>query len=137
MWLIFICNGLLAIPEKKCNQVRWGGGRGRWGHTFFEKTVEFLGLSFYPWKFENKWSFNPRKIPQNCVTPLGTKRVKNQDFLHHPWKFQFFFNWPLEFQTLYFPQPSPLFGVFSGNSSIATAILKLWYKIVIWLFRWS
>ena len=51
------------------------------------------------------------EILQNCVTPLGNSKVKNQDlcygnstwfFLEHQWKFLFFFHWPLEFPHAFF-----------------------------------
>ena len=79
-----------------------------WGYTF-------LNPSPPPWNFqicyftlrnsgENK--LLSLEILQNCVTPLGNSKVKNQDlcyghstwfFLEHQWKFLFFFHWPLEF----------------------------------------
>ena len=47
------------------------------------------------------------EILQNCVTPFGNSKVKNQDpqvFCKHTLKFQFCFNWPLEFSH-------PLFSI--------------------------
>ena len=137
MWLICIGNGLF---QKKVQVGQMGWGRVDWRHTFLKKTVEYLGLSLYPRKFQTKWSFTPRKIHKIVLHSLELPRPKIKT---HPWKFQFFFNWPLKFSHYIFsiypeeipcPQPSHLFGTFSGNSSIASAILKLSYKIVIWLF---
>ena len=84
-----------------------------WGYTF-------LNPSPPPWNFqicyftlrnsrENK--LLSLEILQNCVTPLGNSKVKNQDlcygnstwfFLEHQWKFLFFFHWPLEFPHVSF-----------------------------------
>ena len=60
----------------------WGWGRGAWGYTF----------------------------PLTCLTPLGNSKIENQNqdpwnstfFLHHPWKFHFFFSWPPEISTCSF-----------------------------------
>ena len=88
----------------------------------FEKTRGFLICHFTRSNFgENKlW---PLDILRDCVTPLGNFKFKSQDlrnsrwfFLDHPWKFHFFFNWPLEFSDalcsipleIPCPQPPPL-----------------------------
>ena len=107
---------------------------------YSRKKTKQGGLRIYfsenpPWKFsicdftlrksrENK--FLPLEIQQNFVTPLGNSKFKNQDpwkfhefLLEHPWKFCFFFNWPLEFpyflssipREIPCPQP-PLVGSF-------------------------
>ena len=59
-----------------------------------DKTVEFLGFSkTFNFILRNSRQSEAALAPQtwkNCVTLHGTS--KNQGFLDHPWKFQFFFN---------------------------------------------
>ena len=68
--------------------------KGSWGYIYFsekKKPLKFLDLSLYSVKL--------------CDTPLmgirmsKTKTHENSTwvFCEHPWKFHFFFNWPLEF----------------------------------------
>ena len=112
--------------------VAGGEGGGGWGYTFLNSPCKF---SIYDFTLRNSREnkLSPLEIPQNCVTPLGNSLVgwnsktkthggnSTWIFLDHPWKFYFFFNWPLEFPHALFsihleipcPQPpSPCF--FSG-----------------------
>ena len=110
-----------AIPEKSPS--RWDGvGQGDWGHTFLKKPLNFQVCRFILGNFRQNEA-SPLENFHKIVTPLGISRAKNQAFLyHHPWKFQFFFNWPLEFlhyifsiypQEISCPHPSPLVRIFS------------------------
>ena len=63
------------------------------------------------------------EIPQNCATPIGISKAKNEThgnstwiFLDHAWKFLFFFYWPLEF-------PHSIFLITSGYSISSTPSL--------------
>ena len=85
-----------------------GGG---WGYTFLKTPLEFLDLSFYPYKFQRN-KLSPLKILQNFVTPWKFQVQKPRSieiytwiFCEHPWKFHFFFNWPQEFAHVFSSVP--------------------------------
>ena len=59
----------IGLFEKKSSQ---GGLRT----YFFRKTLELLGLPFYPWKFPGKQSFTPGKSPKLL---LEIPRPKKRD----------------------------------------------------------
>ena len=86
-----------SIPEK-IQTGRRAEGWVDWGYTFLKKTsgtFRFVTL--------------PLEIPQNCVTPVGISKVKNED----PWKFHITFSWsPME--TAY-PQPPCLIFFWSSQ----------------------
>ena len=70
------------------------------GSYFFNETLECLGLSLYPWKFQRKQSFtsSPQENPENCITRIGNSKTKEQD----PWKFHMIFSLsPLENQLFF------------------------------------
>ena len=82
---------VLGYSRKKTNR------RG-WGYTFLKLLLlEILYLWLYLRNSaENK--LLPLEILQNCVTPLGNSKVKNQD----PWELQMSFSWiPLEIPLLF------------------------------------
>ena len=94
---------LLGYSRKKFRQ-------GWMKHTFFKKSLEFLGLPLYPWKFwrkqnftsgnsiklyYNPWEFQdqkprPMEIPHDCFVI----RWKLHPFLLDPWNFHMLFNTP-------------------------------------------
>ena len=53
---------LLGYSRKKFRQ-------GWLKHTFFKKSLEFLGLSLYPWKFWRKQSFTLRNFTKSYYNP--------------------------------------------------------------------
>ena len=93
----------------------------------FEKTLEFLGLSFYHWKFKAKRSFTPGNFTKSSLalsyyihwnfqgqTKTKTHRHGNSTrfFLDHPWKFHFFFiKWNFHILLFWYPWK---FRVFFG-----------------------
>ena len=107
---------LLGYSRKKFRQ-------GWLKHTFFKNSLEFLGLSLYPWKFWRKQSFTsgnstklyynpwefqdqkarPMEIPHDCFLI----RWKLHSFLLDPWNFHMLFNTPGN-------SMSSFFGFFSG-----------------------
>ena len=111
-----------GISQKKSKQLG-----GSWGHTFWEKNLEFLDLSLYPWKFQkillhpleiptlktkthgnSTWFFlSPLEIPLlfYFITGISTCSF----FIQYPWKFHvfnhpcylgFFWNSPITEQWL-------------------------------------
>ena len=102
--------------------------QGGWGYTFLTPCpsllIEILVLSLCPKKFQPFTSGNSAKL---CDTSWKFQGKKPRPIeitwfvLVHPWKFHFFFNWPLEFPHVLSsipleipcPQPTPLFGFFS------------------------
>ena len=109
-------SALLGYSRKKFRQ-------GWLKYTFFKKSLEFLGLSLYPWKFWRKQSFTsgnstklyynpwefqdqkarPMEIPHDCFLI----RWKLHSFLLDPWNFHMLFNTPGN-------SMSSFFGFFSG-----------------------
>ena len=69
----------MGFSRKKTN--RGGGG------TFLKNPLDFLGLSFYLWKFWIKQSITPENLAKLCYTP---------------WKFQDHKRRPLEIQHDFF-----------------------------------
>ena len=91
-----ITNDYWTIPNRNRE---WGGG-----YTFWKKTLEFLDLSLYFWKFWTKQSFTFEDSVKIVLHPLEIQRLKTKThgnsawfFLNHSWKFHFFSNLPLEF----------------------------------------
>ena len=76
-WMVF--SVYWAIPEKKTN--RDGGGL----RIYFSETLPPRNFTLRN-SAENK--LLPLEILQNCVTPLGNSKVKNQD----PWELQMSFS---------------------------------------------
>ena len=89
---------VLGYSRKKPN-------RGELRIYFSEKPpLEILDLWFYPYKFQRKQAFTPGNSPKFCNTPWKFQSQKPRPmeiplefFLEHPWKFCYFFHWPLEF----------------------------------------
>ena len=108
--------------------------KNRWIFRFLTLSSEILDrMKLHPWKNSTKL-LHPLKLPEPKVkTFLITIPGNSSSSLIDPWNFHiiFFSIYP---QKIPCPQPSPLFGFFSGNSSVAIAILKLSHRIVIWLF---
>ena len=81
---------------------------------------------------------SPLDIPQNCVTPIGIFKARDQDlleishdfFLTIPGNSFSFFYWPLEFSHTFFsitweiPYPQPHCLIFSWNSSLLMLCLR-------------
>ena len=87
-----------AIPEKKPN-------RGGWGYTFLKEIPGIFRFVILPIEIPEKTSFHPWKFCKVVWHPLEIPSSKTKTygnsiwvFLEDPWKFHFFFNWPLEFQ---------------------------------------
>ena len=65
---------------------------------FFKKTLEFLGLSLYPWKFRRKQSFTPENSTKFCYTSWKFQRQKPR-LVEIPHEF---FLSPLEIPLLFY-----------------------------------
>ena len=114
----------LAIPEK----IQTGGAEDI---LSWKRSLEFLDLSLFPWKFQTNWSFTPGNSTKSCYTHWnfqGQKprpmEIQHYFFFDHAWIFHFFFYWPREFPILFFQfswkfhalnAPSPLFVFFWNN----------------------
>ena len=124
LWMVYTCNGLFQKKSKQGERGRGGGGG--WGYNFLKKTgIFYICLFILENSRENK--LFPLEIRQNCVTPLGNSKVKNQN----PWKFHmifldlrkfhFFSNWSLEFAHA--PSSIPL-----GNSISSTLLFEFFLE---------
>ena len=94
---------LLGYSRKKFRQ-------GWMKHTFFKKSLGFLGLPLYRWKFWKKQSFfsgnftklsyNPWEFQDQKARPMESSndcfliRWKFHSFLLDPWNFNMLFNTP-------------------------------------------
>ena len=79
---------------------------------FSENPRGNLDLLLYPKKFQKKkQAFTPGNFAKLCYTPWKFQGQNQRSieiarfFLVHPWKFHFFFNWPLEFPNVLSPIP--------------------------------
>ena len=106
-----------AIPDKK----QTGGVKGI---LFWKTSMKFLGFLIYPWKSQQKQSFN-LKTSQNSVTLL---KAKNQ----YTYKFHKIFSWsPLEIPIsissilleIKYPEPSLSFFFFSGIAHFKNEVI--------------
>ena len=115
----FILRLKWAIPRK--TQKREYGGRRK----YFRKTLEFLGQSFYLWKF----GASPLLIPQYCVTSLGNSKIKNQE----RWKFYEFLLITPENSVLFYLSPGIstcyFFKKHSGNSMYSPPPPPPWSEV--------
>ena len=107
-----------------------------WGYTFFTFTIRNSA--------ENKLS--PLKILKNCVRSLGNSKTHENStwvFLEHPYKFHFFFNWPLEIPhallsiPLEVPCLQPPYLDFFWNSLLEVVFIYIKFQFCDILLSWS
>ena len=82
-----------------------GAEGGRLVYLFLiKKTLDFLNMLLYPWKFRRKHAFNPRNFGKivwyHLEIPMSKTKVLGDStwvLLEHPWIFHFIFYWPFEY----------------------------------------
>ena len=73
-------------------------GRGSWGYTFLTKLPRIFKFITLPLEIPEKASFlHPWKFCKIVWHSAKTYENSIWVFLEHPWKFHFYFGWPLEF----------------------------------------
>ena len=71
----------------------------RGDELFWKKTLHFLGLSFYRWKFWTKHNITPENLAKLRYTPWKFQdqnqrplEIQHGFLLINPWRFYFLFN---------------------------------------------
>ena len=145
MVYIFQRTKIMGCSWKNPNRGQ-GGGQGH-NYTYLRKTLEFLGLLLYIWKFQ-RYTVSPLEIMLNSVTPLEISRQKTKVqrspalvwkfhinfFDDHPWKFHFFLTDPqlITFVTLLFfllSTNSPT-SLFQGHNQLIVQFMSATHPFI-------